>query len=88
MPSTENTSDGADSGPAGGVPRGVPRGVPSPELLPLLGKISRLRSEQPDAAPFTLALALALEAKHGHRTTGKAIADLLAYIDAQPVEEF
>ena len=72
-------------GMAGGM-AAVWQEPPSPELLPWLAQISHLRSKHPTDAPHTLALKLF--AKHGLRTTGKAIRDLEAWIKAQPVEEF
>jgi hypothetical protein len=74
---------------AGGVAGGVAavwQEPPSPELLPWLAQISHLRSKHPTDAPHTLALKLF--AKHGLRTTGKAIRDLEAWIKDQPVEEW
>ena len=72
-------------GMAGGV-AAVWQEPPSPELLPWLAQLSHLRSQQPDAHPHTLANEM--WAKHGITTSGKAIRDLLAHIDAQPVEEW
>jgi len=74
-------SDLAETPPDGG-------GTPSAEvpIPPWLAQLSHLRSQQPDAHPHTLALEL--DAKHGIKTTGKAIRDLEAWIKAQPVEEW
>lgn len=88
-----DASHGAASGPVSAMAGGVAGGVaavwqepPNPELLPWLAQISHLRSKHPTDAAHTLALKLF--AKHGLRTTGRAIRDLLAYVDAQPAEEF
>ena len=88
-----DASNGAASDPVSAMAGGMAGGMaavwqepPSPELLPWLAQISHLRTQQPHAHPHTLALEL--DAKHGIKTTGKAIRDLEAWIKAQPVEEW
>jgi hypothetical protein len=88
-----DASLGQASGPVSAMAGAMAGGVaavwqepPNPELLPWLAQISQLRSQYPTDAPHTLALKLF--ARHGLRTTGRAIRDLEPWIAAQPVEEF